>query len=317
MLRQNKLQRSYRVYQVDSFTRERFKGNPAGVFPDARGLTERQMQELARELNNSETAFIFPSEVNAYDVSVRFFTPTREVPSCGHATIAAHYVRAVEHQLPTTTVWQKIGIGVLPVDVLREGADYRIVMTQGKVDFLGEVDAPAREAILSALKLNANDLDARCPVEHVSTGHSKIILGINSRARLNSISPDLVALEKLGRELRCRGFFVFTFDSNDAEILTHARMFAPQIGINEDPVTGNGNGPLGAYIVKNGLAQHDGKRFAFKGQQGEAINRTGVAHVTVEIENNLPVRVKVGGDAVIAFQTQFMLEVTGCSSVNG
>jgi PhzF family phenazine biosynthesis protein len=102
----------YRLYQVDAFTTERFQGNPAGVVPNADGLTAAEMQVIARELNNSETAFIHPPDAPDHDVLVRFFTPTTEVPSCGHATIAAHYVRAVENALPSCTVVQKIGAGI-------------------------------------------------------------------------------------------------------------------------------------------------------------------------------------------------------------
>jgi PhzF family phenazine biosynthesis protein len=125
----------YRIYQVDSFTTERFRGNPAGVVPNADGLTAMQMQTIARELNNSETAFVLNAEAPDHDIRVRFFTPTIEVPSCGHATIAAHYVRAVENSLPSSTVIQKIGAGILPVDVVRDDSDYRIVMTQGAIEF--------------------------------------------------------------------------------------------------------------------------------------------------------------------------------------
>ena len=74
----------YNLYQIDSFTKEKLKGNPAGVITNADGLTEIEMQKIARELNNSETAFIFSSDSDEYDVHVRFFTPTHEVPICGH-----------------------------------------------------------------------------------------------------------------------------------------------------------------------------------------------------------------------------------------
>lgn len=88
--------KSYKVYQIDSFTRTKFRTNPAGVVPNADGLSTAQMQQIARELNNSETAFIFaPPKGANYDALVRFFTPNTEVPLCGHATIAAHYVRAI------------------------------------------------------------------------------------------------------------------------------------------------------------------------------------------------------------------------------
>ena len=99
--------KKYRLYQVDSFTRERFHGNPAGVVPNADGLTDDQMQRIAREMNNSETAFIFQSDDPVADVEVRFFTPSTEVPLCGHATIAAHYVRAIEGSAVSGRVMQK------------------------------------------------------------------------------------------------------------------------------------------------------------------------------------------------------------------
>lgn len=123
--------KTYKIYQVDSFTRDKFHGNPAGVVPNADGLTEEQMQRIARELNNSETAFIFSPTSQEYDVEVRFFTPTIEVPLCGHATIAAHYVRAIEGNAVSGRVIQKTKAGMLPVDIIAEDGDFSIVMTQG------------------------------------------------------------------------------------------------------------------------------------------------------------------------------------------
>ncbi len=189
--------KKYRIYQVDVFTREQFRGNPAGVVPDARGLTEFQMQDIARELNNSETAFVFPADSDDHDVRVRFFTPKMEVPSCGHATIAAHYVRAVENHLPTSTVLQKIGIGILPVEVVKEQDDYRIIMTQGKVEFLDVIKGRERDVLLSAFQLRIGDLEDRCPIQIVSTGHPKVLIRIKSREKLNNIVPDLISLVDL------------------------------------------------------------------------------------------------------------------------
>ena len=181
---------------------------------------------------------------------------------------------------------------------------YHIVMTQGGVEFLGGIDGEERELLLSALKLHENDLDSHCPIQHVSTGNSKIIVGIKSRAKLNSLMPDLNLLMRIDQTISNKGYFLFTFDSDHPNVLTHARMFAPQIGINEDPVTGNGNGPLGAYVIENKLLKHNGELFQFKSQQGEAIGRAGIAHVSVEIEKDRPTKIRVGGDAVIAFEAE-------------
>lgn len=301
--------RKIKIYQVDAFTSEIFRGNPAGVVPNAESLSDTEMQAIAREMNNSETAFIMPAPTDAgYDVEVRFFTPTTEVPICGHATISAHYVRAVEKQLPSTRVVQKTKAGILPVDIVNEGKDYSIVMTQGVIEFGNTIDGEIKRTLLSALGLLDSDMDRRCPIQIVSTGHSKVMIGINNRSKLNTLSPDMQQLKMLSDKISCNGYFVFTFDSPNKEILTHGRMFAPAIGINEDPVTGNANGPLGAYIVRHKLADFSGNQFRFKAQQGEAIGRTGQMEVIVEISNQEPARVKVCGNAKIVYKVEVELE---------
>lgn len=294
----------YRLYQVDSFTTELFRGNPAGVVPDADGLTATQMQAIAREMNNSETAFLLPPTAADHDVWVRFFTPATEVPSCGHATIAAHYVRALELGLPSCRVVQKIGAGVLPVDVIREAKDYRIVMTQGAIEFGAVFTGAQRNEIAAALGLASGDLDLRCPVQIVSTGHSKVLIGIRERKVLNQLQPDGARLTAISRRIKCNGYFVFVLTPDSGEALAHGRMFAPAIGIPEDPVTGNANGPLGAYLVRHRLAPTDGNHLAFLGQQGEAIGRLGTVEVTVDIADGEPTVVRVGGRAVVVFRTE-------------
>jgi PhzF family phenazine biosynthesis protein len=294
----------YRIYQIDAFTKDRFKGNPAGVVANADGLSDSQMQAIARELNNAETAFILSPTESDHEVWVRFFTPTTEVPSCGHATISAHYVRAIENRLSSCTVLQRIGIGILPVDIIKEDSDYRIVMTQGAVEISPEIKGETRKDILSALSLSDCDLDNRCPVQIASTGHSKVIVGITSRETLNSLTPDLTRLVNISRTIGSKGYFVFTFDSDDNDILTHGRMFAPAIGIPEDPVTGNANGSLGAYLVYHNILKAPDGTVTFKGKQGEAIGRPGIVTVTVKIRNGEPFKVQVGGHATVAFKTE-------------
>ncbi|HPG41091.1 MAG TPA: PhzF family isomerase [bacterium] len=295
--------KTYHVYQVDSFTTEKFKGNPAGVVSNADGLSESQMQSLARELNNSETAFILSPTAADHQVWVRFFTPYTEVPSCGHATVAAHYIRAREMALPSCTVVQKIGAGILPVQIIKEQDDYRIIMTQGKIEFSDPLPKDICAQIMAALGLTPADMETRCPVQIVSTGHSKVMIGINGREKLNVLSPDMTRLTVLSKLVHCNGYYVFTLDSPFAGILACGRMFAPAIGINEDPVTGNANGPLGAYLVKHRIVPVTGNLFSFQGFQGEAIGRPGIVEVSVTLEQGEPFIVTVGGRAVQIFHT--------------
>lgn len=299
--------RKYNLYQIDSFTKEKFAGNPAGVITNADGLTDYEMQKIARELNNSETAFIFSSDSSEYDVHVRFFTPTNEVPICGHATIAAHYARAIEKGLDTTRVYHKTGAGILPVDIIKENKDYKIVMTQGKIEFGTAIDGSNKEELLEALNISDSDLLEGYEIQIVSTGHSKVMVGIKGIDTLNALQPNYDALAKLSNIIKCNGYYVFTVDPKDSDILVHGRMFAPAIGINEDPVTGNANGPLGAYLVHHNLVKHNNSLFSFKAKQGEAIRRPGIIEVEVKIEDNEPVEVKVSGNAVIAFKSELSL----------
>jgi len=296
----------YRVYQVDAFTKEKFLGNPAGVVLSADGLTEPQMQAIARELNNSETAFIFSASDGTHDVRVRFFTPTREVPICGHATVSAHYVRAVEENLPDCRVLQKTGAGILPVDILREGGDYRIVMTQGKIEIGEPFPESLRRRLAEALGIGAEDLREDCPVVIASTGHSKVMVGIKDLALLHALRPDMAALADLSGEIGSNGFYVFTLHPGETP-LVHGRMFAPAIGISEDPVTGNANGPLGAYLARLGFAGVTDGEFSFEAVQGEAIGRAGRMQVSVRVMDGEPVEVKIAGDAVISFSTTLEL----------
>ena len=264
------------------------------------------MQKIARELNNSETAFIFKPENSTYDVQVRFFTPTNEVPICGHATIAAHYARAIENHLGTTRVLQKTGAGILPVDIVRENDDYKIIMTQGKIEVGDVLPRKVQQSLVSALGITQHDILENCPVAIASTGHSKVMIGIKDINLLHSLKPNMDSLSRLSHKIGCNGYFVFTMNQNDTPMV-HGRMFAPAIGINEDPVTGNANGPLGAYLVHYGIATHNGSQFTFEAIQGEAIGRAGTMEVQVKIENDQPIEVKIVGNAVIAFSTELAL----------
>lgn len=302
------MSKAYKIYQIDSFSNKKFLGNPAGVVYNADGLNEKDMQKIARELNNSETAFIFSSNSKDYDVHVRFFTPLREVPICGHATIAAHYVIALETEIKENTcIKQKTGAGILPVEIEPTENSYNIVMTQGKVEFGDIIEGKNLGRLVSALGIDNNDLITEAPVQIVSTGHSKVMIGIKDYKQLHNLKPDMKELNQLSDIINCNGYFVFTFDSDETDILLKGRMFAPAIGIEEDPVTGNANGPVGAYIVKYKLAEFKKDNFKFSAKQGISIGREGKINVNVNIENGEPVKVQVSGTATVVFKTEIEL----------
>lgn len=143
------------IYHVDAFTSEPFRGNSAGVVLHADTLSDAQMQLIARELRHSETAFLLKSEES--DVRIRYFTPTVEVPICGHATVAAHYVRATVLGLGNTTVWQTSLAGRHRVEIHAEHNDYRITLEQGQPSFEPPLVGEIRAAIITALNLTEDE----------------------------------------------------------------------------------------------------------------------------------------------------------------
>lgn len=261
-----------RVYQVDAFTTERYQGNPAGVVANADGLGDAQMQLIARELNNSE--------------------------------IAAHYVLALERGAPATPRRQLTGAGVQTIEILPEGDDFRIAIRQNRPEFAPPLSAALAAEVAAALGTDADALDPRCPIQFVSTGHGKLLIGLRERARLQSLAPDAARLIALGPAAGSNGYFAFTLDAApDDDALTWGRMFAPAIGIAEDPVTGNANGPLGAYLVRHGLLRGRDGNARYRARQVAGNGRGGFMDVDVRIENSEPVGVRIEGRAVVCFST--------------
>jgi PhzF family phenazine biosynthesis protein len=295
------------AYQIDSFTKEKFKGNPAGVVLNADGLADEQMLMIAGEFNNSETAFLFSPDSEECDGIIRYFTPKTEVPTCGHATIGAMYAKALEENLGPCVLRYRTKIGILPLEIIKIKKDYQIVMTQGSFELSDVLENTIRGRIVQGLGLADADLDERCPVQIASTGHSKVMIGIKSRKKLNSLKPDFQALSDISAAIKCNGYFIFTFDTGTKEILTSGRMFAPAIGINEDPVTGNANGPLGGYLIQNKIVETKEDIFEFNSTQGEAMNRPGIVNVKVEIQNGRPSATRIKGDAAAVFRTEIKL----------
>lgn len=292
------------IYQVDSFTTTVLEGNPAGVVLDAGGLDDRQMLRIAREMNKSETAFIIDRKGDGYDIEVRFFTPSKEVPICGHATIAAHYVYAKEKGIDKGTIIQKTRAGILPVEIVDENNDKRVIMTQAGIEFGQIIDGREREELIKGLRISPDAIDGELPIQIVSTGHSKVMVPIRTKETLDSMEIDPGILAGLSKEIGCNGFYAFTFDAREKGILVSGRMFAPAIGINEDPVTGNANGPLGAYLTRYGKIEKKKDGYTFEIKQGEAINRKGYMKVHVFSGENGPELVKISGRACIAFKTE-------------
>jgi len=298
-------QRSLKFYQADVFTSEPFGGNPVAVIPDAQGLSDDQLQQIAREMNLSETVFVFPPTDPAAVARLRIFTPTQEIPFAGHPVVGAFFILAELGIVPAkeavTRVMQECNIGLFPVELQGdEGQVDQVLMTQPRPEFLGPVEeTDDLYKVAMALGLSKHVIaDAKWPLEVVSTGFPVLIVPVRTLTAVRSIVPDPSAIIELSRGFGVNGVMVFTTVTVEPSATVHARMFAPAIGIPEDPATGSAGGALGAYLVQNGVVEVAPTTEIII-EQGYEIERPSRILVQVESDDDVIQSVKVGGQCVM------------------
>jgi PhzF family phenazine biosynthesis protein len=299
-------QRHCRLFHVDAFTRERFCGNPAVVVLDADELTDEDMHRIAREINGTEVAFVSGSDSSDYDVQIRFFSPSREVAFIGHATVAAHYVRALKLGLPEGKVRQRSGGGIVEVEVSGTAPDLRITVSQSPATFGPVIPENRQGPVLDALGISSSSLHPSCPLQVMSRANTRLLIGLQTPTMLESLRPQMDALVHLTPHVGADGFFVFAVDAQAKSAATESRMFCPVIGVPEDPVSGNAHGMLGVYLVHHGLLQAGSDGVArFTGHQGRFVERPGTVDVEVTAAGRRATGVRVSGNAVIVYEAEF------------
>lgn len=297
-----------KFYQADVFTDLPFSGNPVAVVPDAQDLTDQELQQIAREMNLSETVFVFPPTNPAASIKIRIFTPSQEIPFAGHPVLGACYVLGQLKRLPltepVTRIAHECNIGVFPVELhVHDGEILRVVMSQPKPEFLGSVDAlKDLFEVASALSLDKRLITGtKFPVELVSTGLPVMIVPVRTLTAVRSIVPNSAEIRGLCARYGVNGIMVFTTVTVEELSAVHTRMFAPPIGVVEDPATGSASGALGAYLVKNGVV-NVGPLTNIVAEQGYEIDRPSRIFIQVVSEDDAIQEVKVGGQAVMIIE---------------
>ena len=300
--------RSLKFYQADVFTSQPFGGNPVAVFPDAQGLTDDQLQQIAREMNLSETVFVFPPTDPAAVVRLRIFTPTQEIPFAGHPVVGTFFVLSrlgmIALPEPVTRVVQECNIGLFPVELHgQDGQVSRVVMTQPEPQFLERVEGTEDfYKVASSLGLPKHVIaDTKWPIEVVSTGLPVMMVPVRTLTAVRSIRPDPSAIVDLCGRFGANGIMVFTTVTVEPSATIHARMFAPAIGILEDPATGSASGALGAYLVQNGVVDV-GPMTELLIEQGYEMGRPSNIVVQIESDDDAIQTVKVGGQCVMVVE---------------
>src|SRR3954463_9528839 len=276
--------RSYRYLHYDVFTDRLFGGNQLAVVLDARGLTSDTMQAIAKEMNFSETTFVLPAEQAGTDARLRIFTPGEELPTAGHPTIGSTFALARSGVIDAGRGNFVFGqnAGPTPVTLTWQGDDLSFVwMTQGLPTFGDPIPDPARTA--TALSLSpAAVAGTGQPVQVVSCGVPFLFVPLTTRSAVDKAEVNAGVLESLfsATKMKAHGIFIFTAQPGDARATVYSRMFAPEMGITEDPATGAASGPLGCYLVRHKIVRAD-KADSMMSLQGVKMGRPSHIHISI------------------------------------
>jgi trans-2,3-dihydro-3-hydroxyanthranilate isomerase len=277
---------------VDVFTERPLAGNQLAVVPDADGLGDELMQTIAREFNFSETTFVTPASAPGCDWRVRIFTPVEELPMAGHPTIGTAVVLEALGRVDERTVLE-LGVGPTEVRVRRGWAE----MDQRPPTFGPRHTDPA--AMAAALSVAPGDLTAPgLPAQSVGTGISHLIVPVRSLEVVRRLRPRSDLWEAALAGFDEHPVYAFTREVQLYGSDAHCRMFAPHLGIAEDPATGSAAGPLACYLATVAGPAEDGTH-RFRLEQGFEIGRDSLIEASVDVAGGRVTAVRVGGSARI------------------
>jgi trans-2,3-dihydro-3-hydroxyanthranilate isomerase len=281
--------RTYPFVTVDVFTNTRFGGNPLAVFPDARGLSDADMQALAREFNLSETTFVLPPADPANSAQVRIFTPAYELPFAGHPNVGTGFVLARQGRDRDGTLRFEEAAGLVEVTVARDAQAEVTGATVAAPQVLTLAEGPSPEAVAACAGLHPADVvtSSHAPVE-ASCGTPVVIAEVAAEA-LASAAPDIEQFRRAAGDEGKLLLYLYAFDNGRVR----ARMFAPLAGIMEDPATGGAAAPLAALLLSLGEADRD----AWDITQGVEMGRPSLLRTTATRTPD-GIRATVGGDCV-------------------
>ncbi|RRJ28442.1 PhzF family phenazine biosynthesis protein [Halocatena pleomorpha] len=273
-----------RFHIVDVFTQRRYAGNQLAVVESRGELSDDEMQRIAAEMDYSETTFIESFDPSGgYDV--RIFTPSEEIPFAGHPTLGTAAV--LRERTGADEIDLELPVGTIPVRTEGDGEQETLWMTQRQPEFGERLE---REPVARALSLSPDDLSGDHPVQIVSTGLPTIIVPLTGRVALERASIDRAAYDALVESRDAKNVFIFCAEPRSDDNDLAARMFAPYLGVPEDPATGSANGCLAGYLV-----EQRGDDVALRVEQGYEMGRPSVLHLRADEHSN---SIDVGGSVV-------------------
>jgi len=287
-------------YQVDVFSNTLFGGNPLAVFLNGENSKEDQLQQVAREMNLSETTFVFPPSHPDANFDVRIFTPGKEIPFAGHPTLGTAFILMHAGLIPSSKnkLILNFKAGLISVQQKEDGI-FLMKTPGGKI--LQTLSNTKKVADTLGVKLN--HIEPNLPIQTVTTGFPGLLVPITSLGAMKGILLDLVLLKPLLKEAKADMIYPFTRQTLDQENSIHARGFAPFIGIPEDPGTGSVASALGYYLNKKNSQE---KRIII--EQGYEMKRPSNIIVKIDEVKGGTNEIRVGGRVRLVFKGTLYLK---------
>ncbi len=288
-------------YIVDVFAETKFSGNQLAVFRSGNAFSSSEMQQIAKEMNFSETTFITSETQRQGGYDVRIFTPGEEVPFAGHPTLGTAHIIRTEIQPPDPEkILLNLTVGQIPVTHNNAAPQETVYWMQQIEPTFGETLTP--ETLAPVLNLQTTDIDERFPIEEVSTGLPHILVPLRSLDALKRAEVFRERYFKLVNDRWAKAIMIFCPQPHKPENDISVRMFADCFGIIEDPATGSGNGCLASYLARHRYFGKDS--IDIRAEQGYEIGRPSLLLLRAEDKDG-HIRVSVGGKAITIARGEF------------
>jgi trans-2,3-dihydro-3-hydroxyanthranilate isomerase len=309
--------RRFRFYTADVFTNQAFSGNPLAVFPEAGDLSTPEMQRIANELNLSETVFVLPAQAAGCTKRLRIFTPHHELPFAGHPTVGTAVVLAsigeIACDAPETSIVFEEGIGPIPVTIRKMAG--QATYAQFSVARLPEFGPPppSPEMVAAAVSLAVDDLALHTtPIQTASCGVPFIYVPVRHLAAVERAQVNREALHQLQQQYDWTSqLYVYTRETVTPDADVHARMFAPLMGVEEDPATGSAASSLAGVLALT-ITQSSGT-LHWQIEQGFEMKRPSLIDVEADMQDGVITAVRVGGQAVMISEGEMVVRHSDCA----
>ncbi|NEP84244.1 MAG: PhzF family phenazine biosynthesis protein [Okeania sp. SIO3C4] len=286
-------------YIVDVFAETKYAGNQLAVFTgsEVENISDNEMLQIAREMNYSETTFILSSKQRNDGYDVRIFTPTKELPFAGHPTLGTAYI--IQREIIKKSVEQVIlNLGVGQITVSWKGEV--LWMRQNMPTFAEKYQI---ESLAEVLNLEVDDIDMRFPIQEVSTGIPFIIVPLKNLKALKKAKVNLDKYYQFIQKAKVTEILIFCPETYNSINNLSVRMFAPYLGITEDPATGSANGCLAGYLAEYNYFGE--AKINIRVEQGYEINRPSLLLLQAE-KKAAGIEVFVGGKVIMVAQGEFV-----------